>query len=72
MAAPPECPKCGGPMDEGTLESAAWYVSDHAQRPAFWSLDPKVIIKRARVCVACGYIEMFLDPQQLQKYISAP
>ena len=64
-----ECPKCGGPLDEGRLESSVFYVSDRAQRPSFWSLDPKVYVTKARACLMCGYVELFLDPEQLKKYV---
>jgi hypothetical protein len=66
------CPKCGGPLDEGRLEDSVLYVSDRARAPSFWSLDPKVYVTRARACLACGYVELFLDPQQLRKYVQEP
>jgi|HigsolmetaAR202D_1030399.scaffolds.fasta_scaffold15018_2 predicted nucleic-acid-binding Zn-ribbon protein len=72
MSESPSCPKCGGPMDEGQLESSIFYTSDKDKRPSLWSLDPKVHLHRARACLTCGYVELYLDPDRLTKYIQAP
>jgi len=63
------CPRCNEPMDEGHVSfsgSAAGYVSKKqtgmVRRPA--------AIKQARDCPNCGYVELYLDPNELKKNIS--
>ena len=63
------CPRCNETMDEGYVgfrESSAVYVSNK-QRGIF----PKVaLIRQARACPNCGYVELYADPKQLKKNIS--
>jgi hypothetical protein len=56
-------------MVEGRLEATSMFVAARAQRPSFWSLDPKVSLSRARACRTCGFVELFLDPQELARYV---
>jgi hypothetical protein len=63
------CPRCNETMDEGHVSfsgSAAGYVSSKQtgmiRKPA--------TIKRARACPSCGYVELYLDPNELKKNIS--
>ena len=63
------CPKCNELMDEGRLSfsgSPGGYVSNKQtgmiRRPA--------AIKQARACPNCGYVEMYIDPNELKKTIS--
>jgi hypothetical protein len=63
------CPRCNETMDEGTVrftDSAAWYISKK-QRGIF---KKAAIIREARACSNCGYVEMYLDPKQLKRNIS--
>ena len=64
MAANVLCLRCGGQMDEGKLQGFLNYVSDNASAK-FWSWGPEVRISRARVCLSCGYIELYLDTSVL-------
>jgi hypothetical protein len=56
-------------MVAGRLERDGWFAAHDAQRPRPWSLDPKVLIDRALACTACGYVEVFLDPERLRSYL---
>lgn len=59
------CPKCDGEMDEGTVSNSEGvrYVSNR-QKGILKAMTPA---RRARVCLSCGYIELFLDPAELGK-----
>lgn len=61
------CPKCHGEMDEGKIDAGEnlRYVSNR-QTGAFRSPTP---IRKACVCLNCGYIELFLDAAELKKKI---
>lgn len=65
---PYRCPKCNEPMDEGRLSAGnpIGYVSQKQtgmiRRPA--------TIQLARACVNCGYVELYVDPNELKKNIS--
>lgn len=55
-------------MDEGKLQGFLNYVSDNASAK-FWSWGPEVGISRARVCLSCGYVELYLDTSVLNRKI---
>ena len=61
------CPKCSGEMDEGTVSNSEGvrYVSNRQKG----ILKTMTLAKRARVCLSCGYIELYLDPDELRKRI---
>ena len=63
------CPRCNEPMDEGRLSlsgSPAGYVSDKQTG----MLRRATVIQAARACPNCGYVELYLDPKELNKNIS--
>jgi hypothetical protein len=63
------CPRCNEPMDEGYVgfsESSAGYVSNK-QKGIF---RRAAVIRQARACPNCGYVELYVDPKQLKKNIS--
>lgn len=63
------CPKCNHPMDEGypSLSSATLgYVSQKQKG----MLKTVTTLKRARACPNCGYVELYLDPNELRARIS--
>ena len=62
------CPKCNEPMDEGTISvsNQMGYVS----KKQTGMLRTVTQIKQARACLSCGYVEMYLDPQELTKRIT--
>lgn len=59
------CPKCGGEMDEGTVSNSEGvkYISNR-QKGILKAVTPA---RRARVCLICGYVELYLDPAELGK-----
>lgn len=61
------CPRCGGEMDEGTVSvsEGVQYVSNH-QKGMLRAVTPA---RRARVCLTCGYLELYLDAAELRKKI---
>ena len=63
------CPRCKEPMDEGHVSfsgSTAGYVSNKQTG----MLRKAAVIKQARACPNCGYVEFYLDPNELKKNIS--
>ena len=63
------CPRCNELMDEGHVgfgESTPGYVSNK-QTGMF---RRGATIRKARACPDCGYVEMYLDPNELKKNIS--
>ncbi len=64
------CPKCDSIMDEGRIswsgDSDAGYVSNKQTG----MLRRVTNITLARACPNCGYVEMYLNPQELQQKIS--
>jgi predicted nucleic-acid-binding Zn-ribbon protein len=64
------CPKCSHEMDEGTLgeEKSPNYLSAKVSRPFIGKYVPVAL---ARACPACGYVELYLDPQRLAKALGA-
>ncbi|GAB4443669.1 MAG: hypothetical protein Fur0044_39950 [Anaerolineae bacterium] len=61
------CLKCGGEMDEGTVSvsEGVKYISNR-QTSMLKVVTPA---RRARVCLACGYMELYLDAAELRKKI---
>lgn len=63
------CPRCNEPMDEGHVSfsgSAAGYVSGKQTG----MVRRATRIQQARACPNYGYVEMYLDPGELEKNIS--
>jgi len=64
------CPKCNEPLDDGRLSvpgsDYVGYVSD--KQTGMLRVVTK--IQRARACLNCGYVEMYLDPKELKQRIS--
>ncbi len=61
------CPKCNGEMDEGRASAGdeIRYVSNRQTG----MLRTATLVRRARVCLTCGYVELYLDPVELKKKI---
>lgn len=61
------CLHCGGEMDEGTVSTSEGvkYISNR-QSGILKVVTPA---RRARVCLACGYLELYLDAAELRKKI---
>jgi hypothetical protein len=58
-----ECPKCGGQMDDGhaAVGDPIRYVSNKQTG----ALRSPTIVRYARACLSCGYVELFLAPKEL-------
>jgi len=61
------CPRCNGEMDEGRVSAGEdfRYLSNQ-QTGMVRSLTR---IQRARACLSCGFVELYLDPAELKKKI---
>ena len=59
------CPKCRGQMDEGRISAShiflLGYKSNEGKRFSFESN-----IQKARACLDCGYLEFFLNPEEVK------
>lgn len=62
------CPKCGGPLDEGSASasSGALVYRSNQQSPS----TKTTVIRAARVCLNCGYVEFYLKPEELKAKLS--
>ena len=57
------CPKCSGPMDDGGAScSRGYFLYKSDQQGPKTATTP---IGKARVCLQCGYVELYLDPAKL-------
>lgn len=59
------CSKCGSEMDQGTISvsESPKYVSNR-QKGMFKVVTP---VSRAQVCLACGFVELYLNVDELKK-----
>ncbi|MBI3158385.1 MAG: hypothetical protein HYZ26_02150 [Chloroflexi bacterium] len=62
------CPKCNHEMDEGSISESTRlnYASNKLTRPFVGKFVP---LAAARACPACGYVELYLDPQRLTQVL---
>jgi predicted nucleic-acid-binding Zn-ribbon protein len=60
-----KCPKCSGETIEGRIPSPLKYLfgfkSDDQKQFSFESN-----VQKASACTACGYVEFYLDPEELK------
>ena len=64
------CPKCGGKMDEGRVPkglSALSGYESNSQKYFSFALH----FQKARACLDCGYVELYLDPSKLRSKLGA-
>ena len=60
-----KCPKCGGEMDKGRVPiGLRFLVGYKSLRHKRWSFE--VNPKGARACLQCGFLELYLDPRELE------
>lgn len=64
------CPKCNGTMDDGYISSGGDGHVGYISNNQTGMLRAVTLIRRARACADCGYVEMYLDPKELMKKIS--
>ena len=61
-----ECPKCSGKMIEGRIPSPLKYLFgfklDDQKHFSF-----ETNIQKASACAECGYLEFYLDAEELKK-----
>ncbi len=59
------CPKCSGEMIQGRIPSPLKYLfgfkSDDQKHFSF-----ETNIQKASACKTCGYVELYLDPEELK------
>ena len=55
-------------MAEGRLSSTG-RVYFKAKKAKFWTLSENMVEVRARVCVDCGYVDLYADPVKLKKLV---
>ena len=60
------CPKCNGEMDEGQISEVLSYFSNNQTG----MIRSSTQVNRARVCLTCGYLELYLqDVDKLKQKI---
>ena len=64
------CPKCNEPMDDGLLSVSSSAVVGYISKKQTGMIKTVTQIKQTRACPNCGYVEMYLDPQELKSRIS--
>jgi len=59
------CPKCGGQMDEGRVP---WGMRNFTEYKSTSQkhFTTEVNFERAKACLDCGYVELYLDPKILR------
>ena len=66
-AALPACPKCGAALCEGIiLSSDGLFFMPHKQETGRFGLRKTVRNAQARACTKCGYVELYLNPDELK------
>ncbi len=64
------CPKCNTVMDEGYMSWSGSGSSGYVSKKQTGMLRTVTKITLAHACPNCGYVEMYLDPQELKPKIS--
>ena len=60
------CPKCGGEMDDGRIPKGLNWLSGYkSNSQKHFSLE--LNFEKAKACLECGYVEMYLDPEKLKR-----
>ena len=57
-------------LAEGRLSSTG-RVYFKAKKARFWTLSENMVEVRARVCVDCGYVDLYADPAKLKKLVKS-
>lgn len=55
-------------MADGTLSSTG-RVYFKATKAKFWTFSENMVEVRARVCVDCGYVDLYADTSKLKKLV---
>jgi predicted nucleic-acid-binding Zn-ribbon protein len=55
-------------LADGRLSSTG-RVYFKAAKTRFWTFHENMVEVRARVCVECGYVDLYADPSKLKKLV---
>jgi predicted nucleic-acid-binding Zn-ribbon protein len=61
------CPKCNEPMDEGYVSVTGSGFYGYVSRKQTGMLKSVTKINMAHVCLSCGYVDLYLGPNELKK-----
>ncbi len=64
------CPKCKTSMDEGYMSWPGNSSSGYVSKKQTGMLRVVTKISQARACPNCGFVEMYLDPNELKPKLS--
>ena len=64
------CPKCNESLDEGKLSLTGSDYLAYLSNKQTGMIRQATTITQARACPNCGYVEMYLDPKELNSRIS--
>lgn len=64
------CPKCKTTMDEGYMSWSGDGASGYVSKKQTGMLRVVTKISRAFACPNCGYVEMYLAPNELKQKLS--
>ncbi len=68
-AAAGRCAACGhNVMVEGRVQGAG-RIYFHPEKTRFWTFQESLVPLRARVCTACGYVQIHADTDKLTKLL---
>ena len=63
------CPKCGAKMGEGRIPKGLNWLSGYkSNSQKHFSFE--VNFEKARACLSCGYVEMYIDPDRVKMKLS--
>jgi predicted nucleic-acid-binding Zn-ribbon protein len=66
-----ECLWCeSGNLAEGRIQSTG-RVYFKPGKAKFWALTDSLVEVKARVCVDCGYVDLYADTRKLKKLVKA-
>jgi len=57
-------------LAEGTMASTG-RVYFKAKKAKFWTFNENMVEVKARVCVDCGYVDLYADTSKLKKLVKA-
>jgi len=61
------CPKCKHEMDEGYVSPTGSNFLGYVSRKQAGMLKQVTKVNLGMACTNCGYVEMYLDPEELKK-----
>jgi len=64
------CPKCKNAMDEGWVSPTGSGFLGYVSQKQIGALRQVTKINQARARPNCGYVEIYLEPEELKKRIS--